>query len=84
MRGCLSVARYRVCRENSFSLRSLSALCVSAVNLPAKKLTAETQRTRRVLFPTDSYTGSWFISRFLPSTEVLGYFHSSAPRTRDF
>ena len=39
----------------AFSLRSLSALCVSAVNLPPKQLTAKaprTQRTRRVLFPT--------------------------------
>jgi hypothetical protein len=26
----------RVCRKNSFSLRNLSALCVSAVNLPVK------------------------------------------------
>jgi hypothetical protein len=32
----------------SFSLRSLCVLCASAVNLGDERLTAETQRTRRM------------------------------------
>jgi len=44
--------------ENIFSLRNLSGLCVSAVNLPEKNSSPQRRRERREraeFFPTDSF-----------------------------